>query len=352
MDTLLLDMAGHKKEASLNKAAEIIRQGGTVAFPTETVYGLGADALNEEAVRKIYKAKGRPSDNPLIVHVSDAAALKLLTDDVSALNQKLMDVFWPGPLTLLFKKKVQVPEVITGGLATVAVRMPENEIALSLIQKAGVPIVGPSANLSGKPSPTKAEHVIDDLAGRVDAIILGGDCPVGLESTVMDALSAPPVILRPGGTSKEQIEALIGKTIINSDLKDGGQNIPKAPGMKYTHYAPKAPVIIFKGNLLNMTQKINSIKEEKEKEGLKVGILATDETADAYQGCSVYSVGSRKQIKSVAGNLFHVLRCFDREDIDIILAESFSTEGMGLAVMNRMLKSAGYHVIDTGGENV
>lgn len=351
MNTLLLNMTDDEREASLNKGAEIIRQGGTVAFPTETVYGLGANALNEEAVRKIYKAKGRPSDNPLIVHVSNIETLKQLTDNVSELNEKLMDAFWPGPLTLLFRKRKQVPNVITGGLQTVAVRMPRNEIALRLIQKAGVPLVGPSANLSGKPSPTRTEHVIDDLMGRVDAIILGEDCPVGLESTVMDALSKPPVILRPGGISKEQIEEIIGKTMINNELNDRGQGIPKAPGMKYTHYAPKAPVIVFKGNISNMIQKINHVKGEKEKEGFKVGILATDETIKAYKGC-VYSVGSRKQIKSVAGNLFHVLRCFDKEDIDIILAESFDTGGMGLAIMNRMIKSAGYHVIDAGGENI
>ncbi len=346
MNTLLLTIDHKNRERTIKIAAEIIRNGGIVAFPTETVYGLGANALNQEAVKKIYHAKGRPSDNPLIIHISDKRDLRAITNNIPEKCQKLMDTFWPGPLTLLFQKSPHVPDIVTGGLSTVAVRIPANDVALELIRKARVPVAAPSANLSGKPSPTRAAHVIEDLKGRADAIIIGEDCEVGLESTVIDTLSEPPILLRPGGISKGQIEKAIGP-IVSDRGQDG--DIPKSPGMKYTHYAPKAPVIVFKGSIFNMVAEIRKIKNQKEKEGLKVGVLATDETIDQYSGC-VLSVGSREKLDSVAGELFHVLRSFDKEDIDIILSESFTSEGMGLAVMNRIVKAAGYHIVDAGGE--
>ena len=347
MNTLILSLDNEEKEASIKIAAEIIREGGVVAFPTETVYGLGANALDQTAIKKIYKAKGRPSDNPLIVHISDKDDLKLITNDVPSICRNLMESFWPGPLTLLFKKNNKLPDIVTGGLDTVAVRIPENDVALKLIREAGVPVAAPSANLSGKPSPTKAEHVMEDLMGRIDAVLLGGDCPVGVESTVIDTLSNPPVLLRPGGISKEQIEQVVGEIISGHSGQD--TDIPKAPGMKYTHYAPTAPVIVFKGSIPNMVAEIKKLKNQKEKEGIKIGVLATDETANRYTGC-VFSVGSRKRMESIAGEIFHVFRCFDKEKVDMILSESFTTEGMGLAVMNRIIKAAGYNVIDAGGE--
>jgi len=346
MNTLLLPIDHKNRRESIKKAAGIIRRGGIVAFPTETVYGLGANVLNEEAIKKIYQAKGRPSDNPLIVHISDKKDLLTITDEIPEKSKMLMDTFWPGPLTLLFQKNHYVPDIVTGGLSTVAVRIPANDVALELIREAGVPVAAPSANLSGKPSPTRAAHVIEDLEGRADVILLGEECDVGLESTVIDMLSDPPVLLRPGGVSKEQIEKIIGPILFYRDQED---NIPKAPGMKYTHYSPKVPVIVFKGSVSNMVTEIRKMKEKKEKEGFKVGVLATDETVDDYHGC-VLSVGSRKKLEAVAGGLFHILRSFDKEDIDIILSESFTSEGMGLAVMNRIIKAAGYHIIDAGGE--
>ncbi len=347
MNTLVLSLKNGKREKSIKCAGEILRKGGIVAFPTETVYGLGANALDEEAIKKIYKAKGRPSDNPLIVHISNKEDIEFITDDVPEICKKLMENFWPGPLTLLFKKNNTLPNIVTGGLSSVAVRIPENDVALELIRESGVPVAAPSANLSGKPSPTKAEHVIEDLMGRIDAILIGDDCPVGIESTVLDTLSDPPILLRPGGISKERIEDVIG--LIISGQNEEKSDIPKAPGMKYTHYAPKAPVIVFRGSILNMVAEIKKMKNEKENEGFRIGILATDETVESYTGC-VFSVGSRDRIESIAGEIFHIFRCFDKENIDMILCESFTTEGMGLAVMNRIIKAAGYHVIDAGGE--
>ncbi|NLK72853.1 MAG: threonylcarbamoyl-AMP synthase [Clostridiales bacterium] len=351
MKTLILHTENNnEKEISIQKAANILKEGGIVAFPTETVYGLGANALNEEAIKKIYIAKGRPSDNPLIVHISDINMIHTITEYIPPKYDALIKAFWPGPLTLIFKKNDKIPDIVTAGLDTVAVRMPDNAIALELINKAGFPVAAPSANISGKPSPTKGEHVIQDLMGKVDAILLGEDCKVGLESTVLDLLSGQPTILRPGGVSKEAIEKAIGEKVLDNSLHNvGDKQIASSPGMKYTHYAPKVPVIVFIGSLDNMIHGIQTMKEIKEKEGLRVGILATEETKAFYSGC-IYSVGSREKIETVAGSLFHVLRSFDKEDIDIILSESFTTEGMGLAIMNRIIKSAGYQVMDVGGE--
>lgn len=331
----------------LKAGAEILRSGGTVAFPTETVYGLGANALDEKAVKKIFEAKGRPSDNPLILHIAKYDDIWDIVLEVSEKAEKLINEFWPGPLTLIFKKTSIVPKIVTGGLDTVAVRMPAHPIAKGLIELSGVPVAAPSANLSGKPSPTKENHVKNDLMGRVDAIIWGGDAAQGLESTVLDLTSDTPMILRPGGVTKEEIEKVVGKVDIDpalQDLKDS-KLIPKSPGMKYTHYSPKADVILLKGNLDDMIKGIKRIKKDKESEGYKVGIIATDETKDKYEGDKVISVGSRKQLETVASNLFKVLREFDETDIDIILAETFQEIGIGQAIMNRLMKAAGYNVV-------
>ena len=333
----------------IEKAAEILKNGGTIVFPTETVYGLGANALDEEAIKKIFIAKGRPSDNPLIVHIANKEDLHKLVTLIPQKANKLIEEFWPGPLTIIFEKKNIISNIVTGNLSTVAVRMPDNNIALELIEKSGVPIAAPSANVSGKPSPTKAEHAIEDLMDRVDGIIVGEDCEVGLESTVIDLTVDPPVILRPGGVSKEEIQKCIGEVHLDKGIDKESSEKPKAPGMKYTHYSPKANVIVFEGDVARVVDKINEVKIEKESQGLNVGILASEETKDKYEGV-VYTLGSRESIESVAKELFHALRSFDKTNVDVILAESFSKEGLGLAIMNRMIKSAGYNIIHVGSE--
>lgn len=334
----------------LAQAAEALRQGGTVAFPTETVYGLGANALDEEAVKKIFEAKGRPSDNPLIVHIANIEDMNELVEEIPPKAQILMEKVWPGPLTMVLKKSDKIPPIITAGLDTVAIRMPSHSIAKALIEIAKVPVAAPSANLSGKPSPTQANHVIEDLRGKVDIIVSGGNCQVGLESTVVDLTGDTPTILRPGGVTKEQLEDLLGAVQVDGAIEADGHNnlIPKAPGMKYTHYAPQAPVCIVEGSMADMVTCINRLKKEKEDMGLKVGIMATDETKDQYQGGVILSMGSRKNVASIGTNLFAVLRQFDEEGVDIILAESVEQKSLGHAVMNRMIKAAGYNVIKVG----
>lgn len=340
----------HIDRERLSQAAEVLRQGGTVAFPTETVYGLGANALDEEAVKKIFEAKGRPSDNPLIVHIANIEDLNELVREIPPKAQILMEKIWPGPLTMVLKKSDKVPHVITAGLDTVAIRMPSHPIAKALIEIAKVPVAAPSANLSGKPSPTQPDHVIKDLKGKVDVIVSGGNCEVGLESTVVDVTTNIPTILRPGGVTKEQLEALLGEVQVDAAIEEDGQKhlTPKAPGMKYTHYAPQAPVRIVEGTVEDMVATINQLKKEKENRGLKVGIMATDETKDQYQNGVILSMGSRKNVASIGANLFAVLRQFDEKGVDIILAESVEQKSLGHAVMNRMIKAAGYNVIKVG----
>jgi L-threonylcarbamoyladenylate synthase len=331
----------------LDHAAEVLRNGGLVAFPTETVYGLGANALDEKAVAGIFKAKGRPSDNPLIVHISRISDVDKLVSFIPPKAHKLMEAFWPGPLTLIMPKSDSVNHIITAGLETVAIRMPSHPIATALIQKAGVAVAAPSANSSGKPSPTCAEHVIDDLFGKVDVIIDGGKVEVGLESTVLDIISEPPVILRPGGVTPGQLQQLLGTVNLDPSLLTGntGSFIPKSPGMKYRHYAPKASIIIIEGGLDRVVDEINRLSEQYEMQGIKTGILATDETFKRYHTGEVVSLGSRKKPITIASNLFYSLRHFDGKDIGMILAEAVEGEGIGLAVMNRLNKAAGYNII-------
>lgn len=331
-------------------AAGILKKGGLVAFPTETVYGLGGDALDSEASAKIYAAKGRPSDNPLIIHIADMKALNELCSEIPKKALELAHAFWPGPLTLIMKKKDTVPDTTTGGLETVAIRMPENEAALELIKKSGIYIAAPSANLSGRPSPTKAEHVRQDMDGRIDMILDGGSGSIGIESTIIDLTEEIPVILRPGYITKEMLEAVIGPVEIDKAVALGTQTdaAPKAPGMKYRHYAPKGEMVIVEGSSIEeVVDYINRIVEEKQAEGVCMGVLATDETADKYKADVVLSVGERQNEISISSHLFDVLRTFDDMGVEYILSEGFSRENVGYAIMNRLLKAAGGKMINT-----
>lgn len=326
-------------EDDIREAAKIIIDGGLVAFPTETVYGLGANALNSEAVAKVYEAKGRPSDNPMIVHIARQKHMEKLTDNITKDMQKLMDAFWPGPLTLIVPATEKVPRVTTGGLDTVAVRMPDNETTLALILEVGDPIVGPSANLSGQPSPTTASHVDDDLHDRIDAIIQGEDCRVGIESTVVDMTSKVPMILRPGIITVDQLAEVLGKEVVidpailhveeDSDEDSANNELkPKSPGMKYKHYAPKAEMIVFHGDPEKVRLAIAEEKMQRVQFGQKVGVLIYDSTRP----------------EEAAHDFFGQLRAFDKSGVDVIIATALEEDGVGLAVMNRMFKSAGYNI--------
>lgn len=328
-------------------AGDIIRKGGLVAFPTETVYGLGANALDSEAVHKIFIAKGRPQDNPLIIHVADLA-IEEFVEEIPPIAKKMMDKFWPGSLTLIMKKSNKVPDITSAGLDSIGIRMPSNPVANMLIKEAGVPIAAPSANISGRPSPTDIDTCIEDLTGRVDCIIGGEKCKVGLESTIVDCTVEPPLVLRPGGITLEMLREIHPKIEIDPAVmtKVEGSFKPKAPGMKYRHYAPKAPVKIVVGDLEKTVAKINEIVQNYIDDGKKVGIMASNETIHRYPKGVVKSLGSRSNLSTVARNLFKTLRDFDSENIDIILSESFEEKGVGIAVMNRLKKAAGFELIN------
>ncbi|MCY6369830.1 L-threonylcarbamoyladenylate synthase [Clostridium ganghwense] len=330
----------------LEKAGKIIRNGGLVAFPTETVYGLGANALDDEAVQKIFIAKGRPQDNPLIIHVADFN-IEQFVKEVPLIAKKMMEEFWPGPLTLIMKKSDEIPSVTSAGLESVGIRMPANNVAKGLIKEAGVPIAAPSANISGRPSPTEIERCIQDLDGKVDYIIGGEKCNVGLESTIVDCTVDPPCILRPGGITVEMLREIDDRVYIDpAIMKKPEENFkPKAPGMKYRHYAPKAPVKIITGDLKKSIAKIQEIVQNYIDANMKVGIMATDETIEEYSNAIIKSLGSREDLYSIGKNLFQVLREFDDEKVDIILSEAFDEKGMGIAIMNRLKKAAGFDII-------
>lgn len=338
-----------KNKTVYENAATILKNGGLVAFPTETVYGLGGNGLNPDAASRIYGAKGRPSDNPLIIHIADEEDLKKLCEDIPPKAFELAKAFWPGPLTMILNKKECVPYTTTGGLDTVAIRMPDNEIALNLIKQSGVYIAAPSANLSGRPSPTKAEHVLQDMDGRIDMIIDGGSVNIGIESTIIDLTEDVPVILRPGYITKEMLESVIGKVQIDRALTLGADSgvAPKAPGMKYRHYAPKGEMLIVEGDdVEQVVNKINGLVEEKRKAGCITGVLATDETAGRYNADHVISVGQRSSEISISSHLFDVLRQFDDLKVDYIVSEGFSRENIGYAIMNRLFKAAGGRIIN------
>lgn len=336
-----------KDAAIYEQAGKILKAGGLVAFPTETVYGLGADALDTEASAKIYAAKGRPSDNPLIVHIADKQDLYKLSIDVNEKALKLADKFWPGPLTMILKKQDIVPNSITGGLGTVAIRMPVHPVAARLISSSGVYIAAPSANTSGKPSPTRAEHVIYDMDGKIDMIIADDTVDIGVESTIVDLSEEVPTLLRPGYITLEDLREVLGEVKVDpaimGSVKPGV--VPKAPGMKYKHYAPDADLAIVEGEQEAVINEINRLAKEKIEEGHKVGVMATEETKDKYHYGIVKAVGSKDSEVSVARNLFAELREFDKLGVEYIYSESFSTHDVGQAVMNRLIKAAGHTII-------
>jgi L-threonylcarbamoyladenylate synthase len=347
--TILLKVDAEKPEKpKIQAAAEIIKKGGLVAFPTETVYGLGADALNAEAVLALFEAKRRPLDNPPIVHVADAGEVEKLVQSVPPKAHMLMERFWPGPLTLVFKRAEVVPKVTVAGLDTIAVRMPKHPVALALIRQSRCPIAAPSANLAGKPSPTTAQHVFEDLNGRIDAILDGGATRIGVESTVVDLSCDPPMLLRPGGTSFEALKAVLPDLHLHPFVQSE-QELPletiRSPGMKHKHYAPKAEVVLVEGAVSEVIAKIQELTAKFRLEGKKVGVLATDETKAHYKASVVESMGSRHNLDTIAQNLFRLLREVDAQNVDVIVAEGVSSEGLGLAVMNRLRKASGYHIV-------
>lgn len=332
----------------LKTAAGILRNGGLVAFPTETVYGLGGDGLRSDAAAKIYAAKGRPSDNPLIIHIADLESLSLLTDDIPEKGRILAKQFWPGPLTMIFKKSCRVPYGTTGGLDTVAVRMPSHPAARALIRASGVLIAAPSANTSGRPSPTTASHVREDLDGKIDMILDGGTVGIGIESTIVDLTQDPPMILRPGAITRAMLEEAIGGsvTIDKAILSKADSTLkPKAPGMKYKHYAPKGDLTIYDGDSETVAAYITARAKKELSAGKTVGIIAAKETSSLYCGLPVKVIGSRREESSIAHSLYGLLREFDTEKTQIILSESFASDSLGQAIMNRLLKAAGYQLI-------
>ena len=331
---------------AIARGGEILKKGGLVAFPTETVYGLGGNALDPEASKKIYAAKGRPSDNPLIVHIADIKDLKKVAAEVPEKAQILADKYWPGPLTMILPKADIVPSETTGGLDSVAVRFPSDRIAQALILAGGGFVAAPSANTSGRPSPTTAGHVIEDLGDKIDMIIDGGQVCIGLESTIVDFTEDVPVVLRPGYISLEMLQETLGDVRMDRGLISPDSKVhPKAPGMKYRHYAPKADLTIIEGEAENVIREILRRTDEALAKDKKVGIIATDETKDRYTEGIVKSIGSRDQEETIAHHLYEVLRDFDSCNVSEIYSEAFYTPRMGQAIMNRLLKAAGHKII-------
>ncbi len=383
MDTerIVIKDVQNPKDSELIKAAQILREGGLVAFPTETVYGLGGNALDEQAAKKIYRAKGRPSDNPLIAHISCMEELEPLVREIPKAGRILAERYWPGPLTMIFPKSSLVPYGTTGGLDTVAVRMPKDRVANRLIRLAGVPVAAPSANTSGRPSPTTADHVWQDLEGKIEMVVDGGPVGIGLESTIVDVSSPVPVILRPGAITQEMLGQVLGKISLDPAISGPGQEglRPRAPGMKYKHYAPRAEMTLVEvkeetmeqlyrpGSFLHgqvsrmmtesgrnwkmkieifyMAWKVNEAAAQMEKTGARVGVICTEETMDEYTAGIKRSIGRRDSEVSVAHNLYGVLREFDDLGVDFIYAESFSETHLGNAIMNRLNKAAGYRIL-------
>ena len=332
-------------EMIMKEAGALLKEGALVAFPTETVYGLGANALDSEAAAKIYAAKGRPSDNPLIVHIADMDALSLIVAEIPEAATKLAEKFWPGPLTMVMKKSEVVPYGTTGGLDTVAVRMPAHPIALEMIRHGGGYIAAPSANTSGRPSPTLASHVADDMDGIVPLILDGGAVGIGIESTIVDLTDEIPTILRPGFITKEMLQEVVGEVQIDKGLDADSKTPPKAPGMKYRHYAPKAELMIVEGSSEAVVAKINALVRENEEKGICTGIIGTEETVSRYPTGIVKCMGTRNDELSISSHLYGILREFDESDAKVIYSESFEEGAMGSAIMNRLLKAAGHKII-------
>lgn len=345
MKTLIKEIDINKPDQDLiSLFATMLADGKTVIFPTETVYGLGANALDEDAATKIYQAKGRPSDNPLLVHVADKEDVYDLVENIDDRAKLLMDKFWPGPLTIVFKKKTIIPDRTSGGLDTVAIRMPSDQVARDLIRQAGVPIAAPSANISGRPSPTKPEHIIRDMDGRVDGILVGGPCDYGVESTIIDLSEDLAMVLRPGSITLEMLGEVLGRVDLDPSLKNKDDNIrAKAPGMKYKHYSPQAQVYIVKADdLEGFAERVDSLCEDNAKKGLKIGVMTMNYDQHSYQA-KVFDLGGSDT--EVAKNLFDSLISLDRESIDIAYVPYFEERGIGVAIMNRLKKAAAYRII-------
>ena len=339
-------------EAAIARAGRILKDGGLVAFPTETVYGLGGDALNPESSKKIYAAKGRPSDNPLIVHVCRWEDVAPIVEEIPKEAEKLAAAFWPGPMTMIFNKSSLVPYETTGGLDTVAVRFPSNKIAAAMIRAGGGYIAAPSANKSGRPSPTEALYCKEDLDGKVEMIIDGGQVGIGLESTIIDLTEEKPTILRPGYITKEMLEKVLGEVEVDRTIIAPNSGIrPKAPGMKYRHYAPQGDLAIVEGSPEHVVSYINEACGKAKAEGKVTGIICTDETRDRYQADYVYSAGTRSDEETVARQLFKILREFDDDGAQVLFSESFAGGGICMAIMNRLMKAAGQKVINADRES-
>ena len=331
------------KDEELKEASAVIRSGGLVAFPTETVYGLGGDATNPEASRKIYAAKGRPSDNPLIVHIADFSQLRNIVAEVPQEAEKLAEAFWPGPLTMILRKNDVIPYETTGGLDTVAIRMPSHPVARAFLQDSGCMIAAPSANTSGRPSPTTAQHVWEVLHGKIEILLDGGPVGIGIESTIVDLSEERPMILRPGFITQEMLSAVLGDVGMDPGLaSENSKQPPKAPGMRYRHYAPKADLTLVEGTMEEVISKINALTREAQAMGKSVGVLATEENKDCYVADHVIVIGQRQDEAEIARHLFDVLRQFDDLQVDLIYSESFVAAGVGQAIMNRLLKAAGH----------
>lgn len=347
--TLKID-CNYIEQNKIRQACEVLKSGGLVAFPTETVYGLGGNALDPQAAERIYAAKGRPSDNPLIVHIATEAMLEDLVEEISPKAKILSKHFWPGPLTMIFRKKAIIPYATTGGMDTVGIRMPSHPVALALIEQSGIAVAAPSANASGRPSPTKAKHVQEDLDGRIEMILDGDDAQIGLESTIIDTTCEPPMLLRPGFVTREMLEKVIGTVEVDpavyEEVRDGVK--PKAPGMKYKHYAPKADLIIFRGDMEQVTKHIKKKIEEDLCKGRTPGVFVSQETKEQYEKGVVLCMGTRSDEETIAHHLYDVLREFDRLNVDVIYGEAFEQDNLGQAIMNRLLKAAGYNIVDIG----
>ncbi len=348
MDTIIEKVDPRNIDADvMEQAGKLIAEGELVAFPTETVYGLGGDALDPDASRKIYAAKGRPSDNPLIVHIAEFDDMKRVAREVPEQAKKLADAFWPGPLTMIVWKSDAVPEATTGGMQTVAVRMPNHPVALELIRRSGCLIAAPSANTSGRPSPTEAQHVAEDLSGKIAMILDGGPVGIGIESTIIDLTEEKPMILRPGYITPEMLSEVLQEEVVIDPgiIAADDTRKPKAPGMKYKHYAPKAEMIIVDGAQDAVIAKINELTAAKRAEGKKVAVIATEETKERYDAQIILSMGRRSDEDAIAQHLYKILRECDELDVGEIYSECFQTPRIGQAIMNRLLKAAGHTVI-------
>ncbi len=334
METEIVKITAENKKEVLNKAAAIIKNGGLVVFPTETVYGLGANIYNEQALKNIFLAKGRPSDNPLIIHISDKEQLKDLVKSISLVQQKLIDSFWPGPLTIIFEKKENISNILSGGLSTIAVRMPSNIIARELINLSLVPIAAPSANTSGRPSGTLKEHIYEDLFNKVDMIIDSGESEIGVESTVVKVSDDSILILRPGKVTKEMLEEVV--LPIPVSFAKEKEDLQSSPGTKYKHYAPKAKLeILLKENILDRAEVLNN-------DGLKIGIITTSQNKNLFKKYepNLFILGDENNLEEISKNLYSALRFFDLQNVDTILCQSFSKEGLGMAIMDRLERAS------------